>query len=123
MDEWDGCPEGMYPMDVDYPNECENFADIKEEAEKMSGFLNFPISWYMTDKLSDCELKWNVTHPDNLIELERWFKLVFLMPRKYGKTWSLQTQNFDSEEVKAWLKEWIPQQLSAWYGMSLKDNE
>jgi len=85
-------------MDSDYENEADSFAELVERAEAGSDVLNFPISWYVT-----------------LDETDK-FEVVFLMPRKYGKTWSLYTHVFDADEAVAWVKDFTRQAAEEWYG-------
>jgi hypothetical protein len=98
----------MYPMSVDYPESIhDNFADFKAEAEAASDCLNFPISWTFRD--SDDE---------DMFDDPFFFELVFLLPRKYGKTWSIRLEgdNFDREEIQTWIDTWLKGEVMHWYG-------
>lgn len=99
---YDGCPEGMYPMDLTYePEEYETFQELTEDAERASNILNLPISWWFQEDTED---------------EERRFTLVFIMPRKQNSTWGMTTTYFDRVEVQAWLDTWIPAQMAEWFG-------
>lgn len=95
------CPDGMYPWDVDY--EGSGGAYLTFEAFKAATYhdsLNIPISWYFNPDDEDGE-----------------FVLVYVMPRKYGKTWSMRlAPGFDRAEVEAWLEEWTKQVARRHYG-------
>ena len=96
-----GCPDGMYPWDVDYPGAViATFEEFKSAAYHDS--LNLPISWYFNP-------------PDESDEYG--FELTFVMPRKYGKTWSLRlAPGFDRAEVEAWLEDWTHGVAAEHYG-------
>lgn len=100
-----GCPDGMYPLDVYYEtNEFDTFEELKDNAERGSNVLNVPLSWYFTPDEDD----------DG--EQAKRFTLVFAMPRKDLRTWSVSTTQFDRPVVEQWLKEWIPTQFAEWFG-------
>lgn len=103
------CPEGMYPMESEYVTDCETFAALREHAEQASDSLNFPIGWTLYDESTE---DWGAFGDEE----RRSFELVFLMPRKYGKTWSIRTAVFDRPEVEAWLSTWLRGQVDRWYG-------
>lgn len=94
-----GCPDRMYPWDVDYPGETyatfEKFkADVRHDT------LNLPISWYFDPEDEGGK-----------------FVLVYVMPRKYGKTWSMVlAPGFDRAEVEEWLETWTRQVAAEHYG-------
>jgi len=89
----------MYPLDVDYaPNEFDTFAALRESAEAASNALNLPLSWWFGD--SD----------------EPGFTLVFVMPRKGNRAWSMTTLTYDRDEVQAWLDTWLRGEISEWFG-------
>lgn len=97
-----GCPEGMYPMDSKYENEVDSLEELIEQAEQGSDVLNFPISWYVT-------LNEDEDEPNK-------FEVVFLMPRKYGDTWSLYTHEFDPDAAVEWVKVFTYKAAGDWYG-------
>ena len=90
-----GCPEPMYPWDVDYEGEVVGtLEEFKSRCYHDS--LNLPISWYFS--------------PEG-------FELVWVMPRKNGKTWSLRlAPGFDRAEVEQWLEDWTHKVAAAHYG-------
>lgn len=94
-----GCPDGMYPWDVDYEGDIySTFAEFKSAAYYDP--LNLPISWYFNPADEGGE-----------------FVLVYVMPRKYGKTRSMRlAPGFDRAEVEAWLEDWTKQVASQHYG-------
>lgn len=108
-----GCPDGMYPMDSDYgPEDYSSLTEFIDAAEAASNSLNFPISWYLYDENHE---DWRKYESDE----ERNFKLVFLMPRKYGKTWSIRlVGDFDSDALMGWLRSWIRAQSNTWFGFT-----
>ena len=82
------CPENMYPWDVDYPEEdaYETFEGFKANVRYDS--LNLPVSWWFD---SDTGV----------------FTLVWVMPRKGGRTWSVSlAPGYDRNEVEQWLEDW-----------------
>lgn len=96
-----GCPDDMYPWDVDYAGEVVTTFE-KFKAQCYYDCLNLPISWYFQPP-DECD--------------EYGFELVWVMPRKYGKTWSLRlAPGFDRGEVEAWLEEWTREVAAAHYG-------
>lgn len=98
-----GCPEGMYPLESTYePGDYDTFEELRADAEAASDVLNLPLSWFFDDGEYDPE------GPS--------FTLVFLMPRKYGQTWSMRTRSFDRETVQKWLDTWLRGQINNWFG-------
>lgn len=94
-----GCPEDMYPWELDFPGVVyPTFASFKEAASYDS--LNLPISWWFYPEDEGGE-----------------FVLVFVMPRKYGKTWGQRlAPGFDRAEVEAWLEDWTREFAANHYG-------
>jgi hypothetical protein len=94
-----GCPDGMYPWDVDYAEQAHaTFDEFK--AHQRPDSLNLPISWYFNPADEGGE-----------------FVLVYVMPRKYGKTWSVRlAPGFDRAEVEAWLEDWTHEVAAQHYG-------
>lgn len=95
------CPEGMYPLDCDSVCDKASLKDLIEHCEVSSDILNLPLSWFL--------------FPGDENE-ERYFQVVFVMPRKYCRTWSVRTNNFDTEESVAWVKEFTKQAATEWFG-------
>lgn len=104
----EGCPEGMYPLDLDYePEVCDTFESLREGAERASNILNLPLSWYFSGHEND----------EDADEDEKpSFTLVFVMPRKSNRTWGVRTYNFDHAEVQAWLDTWVRGEINTWFG-------
>ncbi len=101
---YEGCPEGMYPLDVHHEtNYCDDFRELRAWAEAASDILNLPLSWYFADP--DPEYDQNLPT----------FALVFHMPRK-NSNWSVTTSKFDREEVQAWLDTWVRGEITKWFG-------
>lgn len=104
MSEHEGCPDGMYPLDVYYDDSpCKDFAELKIQAESTSDVLNLPLSWYFSD-------------PEDEDDSRSEFSLVMVMPRKQLRTWSMRTKVFDRDEVQQWLDTWVRQEINEWFG-------
>ncbi len=104
MSDYEGCPEGMYPLDVYYDTTVyDTFEELRIAAEESSDILNLPLSWYF-----------NEADPENG-EPRAGFQLVFHMPRK-GANWSMTTYDFDREIVQEWLDSWVRIQINKWFG-------
>lgn len=98
-----GCPEGMYPLDSSFEaNVYDTFEELRSAAENASDILNLPLSWFF-DEGEDGDYG-----PS--------FTIVFLMPRKYGQTWSMRTHSFDRPTVQAWLDTWLRGEIDRWFG-------
>lgn len=94
-----GCPSAMYPWDVDFDGDTfVTLEDLQDAVYHDS--LNLPISWYFNPADEGGE-----------------FVLVFVMPRKYGKTWSMKlTPGFDRSAVEDWLESWTREVAARHYG-------
>ena len=100
-------------MDVDYESEeFDSFAEMREAAEKSSDSLNFPIGWTIYDEQDE---DWNVYVTPGVTETPS-FELIFLLPRKWGKTWGMRTATFDRAEVQQWLDTFVRGEVMRWYG-------
>lgn len=102
----EGCPDGMYPWDVKYQDQVvDTLDDLKEQAYFDS--LNVPISWFFYPE--DAEENG---------ELAGRLELVWVMPRKYGDTWSIQVKagGYDRAEAEAWLDEFSREAAAEWFG-------
>lgn len=107
MIEKDGCPDGMYPLDSTYEaNYCDTFVELREYAERQSGVLNLPLSWWF-----DEDTRWHGDEPD----WKPTFRLVFHSPRKHVN-WSLETAKYDRDEVEAWLESFTKKAMTDWFG-------
>lgn len=105
-----GCPEGMYPLDSTYDaNDYDTFEGLRAAAERASDALNLPLSWFFDDG------EFDGAGPS--------FTLTFLMPRKYGQTWSMRTRTFDYPTVQAWLDTWLRGEVNRWFGWDSTPSE
>lgn len=94
----DGCPEGMYPLDVYY--EGEPHTDRQEFIDSVkagSNPLNFPLSWFM----------------DNATGV---FSVQLLMPRKGNKVWSIRLVGYTLDEILPVFEPVLKDAVKEWYG-------
>lgn len=94
-----GCPDDMYPWDVTYDGIA--IPTLEEfKAAVYHNCLNLPISWYFNPEDEGGE-----------------FVLIWVMPRKSARTWSLKlSPGFDRAEVEHWLEAWTREVAANHYG-------
>lgn len=113
----DGQPNGMYPMDSSSVNDVSTLEELISTCEGISDNLNLPISWYLYDEEHE-EWVTDSAHPD---AEPKSFEIFFLLPRKYGTVISFKLEgDFDSHKLMNWLNQWLPGEISNWFGWDLK---
>lgn len=105
-------PEGMHEIKVDLRGGQE-FSDLEEfskAADEAAGPLNFVVNWSIYDEENS---EWGKVYEVD----QKWFEIVFVMPRRNMQTWSMRLVEFDRAEVMKWFGPWLGQQVEKWYGL------
>jgi hypothetical protein len=104
---YDGCPEGMYPLDPTYVNGFnDSFAEMIGAWNPTFDSLNHPFSWFFDEEHHDAP------------EEKHSFQLVVYMPRK-EQSFSMgcfYTTPEERQEIQNWLDSDVKAAVMYWYG-------